>query len=363
MTTYPLRTVVRKQESADAVSLFLDVPVDLRPAFAYRAGQFIAVAADLQGGPTTRQYSLSSAPGQDAQLRITIKKVPEGVMSTWLVDVVNVGDLLEVAPPRGRFFLPLTEPHHVVLLAAGSGIAPLFSIARHVLSENVGHRVTIAYGNRSCDSIILADELNELVKNFADRCTLEHVLSRAEASWSGRRGHVDPAYLAERFDTWHALSPLPMAVYICGPDSFMNSTEQFFVDRGLALEKIRKESFDLVLNDDGGEPDLLVTASNATEEAVASARIFAVVSGEEVEVESEAGEPILAALLRSGADVPFSCQEGTCSSCITKLKEGAVHIRPGALKTLRQADLDEGLILACLSRPASPVVRVDFEDL
>jgi ferredoxin-NADP reductase len=362
MTTYPLRIVRRRQETSDAVSLWLEVPADLRHTFAYRPGQFVALTAELQGQTLSRQYSLSSCPEHDSQLRVTVKKVPGGLMSSWLVDTVRAGDLLEVAAPRGRFFLPLEEAHHVVLLAAGSGIAPLFSIARHVLGGDAQHCVTLSYGNRTHDSVILAEDIAECARSFDDRCTVEHVLSRAEAAWEGRRGRVDAGYLAERFETWRGLSSLPMAVYVCGPDAFMKEAEQFFVDRGLALEKIRKESFDLILNDDSDEPDLLVGATSQGEAATGS-RIVAVVSGNEVEVDSEPGEPILTALLRCGADVPFSCQEGTCSSCITKLREGAVHLRPGALKTLRQSDLDEGLILACLARPASPVVRIDFDAL
>jgi ferredoxin len=91
--------------------------------------------------------------------------------------------------------------------------------------------------------------------------------------------------------------------------------------------------------------------------------VLACVNGEEFKARPEPGESLLASLLRVGASVPYSCQEGTCASCIARLKVGMVELGRGALQILPQQDIDKGLILACLSRPQSTRVHIDFDDL
>jgi ferredoxin-NADP reductase len=358
MTTYPLKVVTRRQETEDTASLWFDVPSDLRTAFTYRTGQFVTIEEDIAGESVARQYSLASVPGLDERLQITVKRIPGGRMSTWLVDQVAEGDILEVAAPRGRLYTPADEPRHYVLLAAGSGIVPLYAIARHAAGQGASHQVTLAYGNRTPGSVILRAEVDGLA---GDGVRVEHVLSRPPAGWAGGTGHVDPAYLAARWDEWTSTGP-PPSVFLCGPDSFMAAAEEHLLGRGVAIDDIRKESFDLVLNDDDGEPDLLVPEESA-ESPADCASLTAVIGGEEITVTPEENEPLLTALLRVSDDVPYSCQEGTCASCIVRLSKGQVRVRPGVLQTLRPGDLAEGLILACLSRARTASVHIDFDDI
>jgi ferredoxin-NADP reductase len=364
MSTYSIRVAAKRQETVDAVSLWLEVPTDLRQVFDYRPGQFISISADIGGEEITRQYSLSSSPGQDDALRITVKKVPGGRMSTWLVDEVSKGDVIEVAPPRGRFFKPLDGAHRVVLLAAGSGIAPILPIARRLLAEEPNHNLILAYGSRDPDEILLREEVDALPASF-EMCRLEHVLSRANGNWDGARGRIDRDFLTAREGDWHGTAgDLPLMVYLCGPESFMDAAESYFLSRGLDQSAIRRESFDLVLDDDDDEEPLIVAgAEDPGEVSEVCDEIVANVGGERARVAPEPGESILAALIRADAPVPYSCQEGTCSSCIAKMKLGTASVRPGVLKSLRQDDLDEGLVLACLAKPASKNILIDFDDI
>ncbi|HEY4019730.1 MAG TPA: ferredoxin--NADP reductase [Pseudonocardiaceae bacterium] len=348
----------RRQETEDAVSLWLEVPGDLRTTFAYRTGQFITIEQDIAGETIARQYSLASVPGLDELLHIAVKKIPGGRMSGWLVDTVTERDVLEAGAPRGRLYVAAEAPRQFVLLAAGSGIVPLRAIARHALSQDIGHQVVLGYGNRFADAIMLRAEVDDLA---TDGAAVEHVLSRPPEDWTGGRGRVDAGYLAQRWPEWTD-SALPVSAYLCGPDEFMDNAEKFLLDRGVDLNDIRKESFDLVLNDED-EPDLVVPEEPADDDAGPCALLTAVHLGEEIEVTPEPDEPLLSALLRVSEDVPFSCQEGTCASCIVKLTEGQVGVRPGVLQTLRPADLEEGLILACLSRARTQSVRIDFDNV
>jgi ferredoxin-NADP reductase len=362
VTTYPLEVARRRQETEDTATFWFDVPVDLTTAFSYRTGQFLSVVEDLDGETVTRQYSLASVPGVDRQLRITVKRIPGGRMSTWLVDKVGEGDILEVERPRGRFYVPSQEPRHHLLLAAGSGIVPLYAIARHLAhqrdSSGVDHRATLMYGNRSYGSIIMREEVDALTRLDVD---VRHVLSRPPQGWVGAVGHVDAEYLESCWEALVGGGPALM-VYLCGPEGFMAAAESWFLDHGAPIDDIRKESFDLVLNDDVGEPDLLVPPEQDGD-ADECSLLTAAIGGREIEVTPEPGERLLSALLRVTDDVPFSCQEGTCSSCIVRLTEGGVGLRPQVLQTLRPADLDEGLVLACLATARTRRVRIDFDNI
>jgi len=360
--TYPLKVVRRRRETEDTVSLWFDVPKDLATPMTYRTGQFIAVEEELGGESVTRQYSLASVPELDDRLQITVKRIPGGRMSTWLVDEVEEGDILEVESPRGRLYVPAEEPRHYLLIAAGSGIVPLAAIARHVRhrarADGIDHRVTLLYGNRHEDTIILRGEVDDLA---AQGVHVEHVLSRPPAGWTGATGHVDPGFLESRWDG--LADERPLSVFLCGPEDFMDAAEKWLVERGVPLDDIRKESFDLVLNDDDSEPAMVVPAEAADDEEEDCFLLTAMLGGEEIEVTPEPGERLLSALLRVSEDVPFSCQEGTCSSCIVRLTDGSVAVRPHVLQTLRPGDLGEGLILACLSQARTESVRIDFDDI
>lgn len=363
MTTYFLKVVGKRLEGSEADSLWLEVPQDLKGAFGYRPGQFLTVERQRPDGKVIRQYSLSSTPDIDNDLRITVKKIEGGAVSPWLVEEVEKGSALEVQIPRGLFFRGFNEPRHVVMLACGSGIAPIYSIARHLLSRNEGHRVTIVFGNRSPDTVILSGEVEALCATFPEHCRLEHVMSRAGDDWNGRRGRIDDAFIRSRFNDWQQASDRPISVFLCGPQSFMGVAEATMAELGIPLSEIHRESFDLVLNDDQEELGIPLAGVEEKDENGICEEIVAVVGGEEYRAVPEADESLLAALIRSGAEVPYSCQEGTCASCISKLTRGAAVVRPSVLQTLRQDDLDDGLTLACLSFPTTKRVRIDFDEL
>jgi ferredoxin len=193
------------------------------------------------------------------------------------------------------------------------------------------------------------------------QCKVTLRLTRPETAWTGGRGRVDASYIAGHLPVWRETG-LPLVFYLCGPEAFMHEAEGALGAAGIPAEGIRKESFTLTPEEETDEPGISVVAAE-TDEAGDCVEIRACVNGEEFEATSEAGESLLASLLRIGASVPYSCQEGTCASCIARLKRGAVELRRGALQILPQQDIDKGLILACLCRPRSTRVHIDFDNL
>src|SRR5207248_6041705 len=171
---HPLRIGRVIEETVDARSFVLDVPPDLERAFAYRAGQFVTHRVSVDGQPHLRCYSMSSSPEVDDELRVTVKRIAGGVVSNWMIDNLRAGDVIETTCPAGVFCLPDGDGD-VVAFAGGSGITPVFSIAKTALATTA-RRVRLQYANRDRDSIIFAAELERLASQYPDRLHVVHRL-------------------------------------------------------------------------------------------------------------------------------------------------------------------------------------------
>jgi len=196
-------------ETADAKSIVLEVPPDLKPTFAYRAGQFLSFRVEVDGHRLVRCYSLASSPETDAAHKVTVKRVEQGRVSNWMNDNVREGDVLEVMPPNGVFVLQPDRETPIVLFGGGSGITPVISILKTALATT-SRPVKLVYANRNEDSIIFKQELSELLAAHAGRLEVVHRLDDLH-------GFVDEARVVQE------VGPLRDAdFYICGPGPFMD---------------------------------------------------------------------------------------------------------------------------------------------
>ncbi|MEL6842419.1 MAG: FAD-binding oxidoreductase, partial [Bacteroidota bacterium] len=166
----PVHRVV--QETADAISLHFKQPAVDR--IWYKAGQYLSFRFHLKGESHVRSYSISSAPRLDDTLAVTIKKVEGGLISNYLLADAHPGMQLEMSRPLGRFFVEnsVKEERQLVLLGAGSGITPLFSILRSTLINEPKSTVALIYANRSPKETIFRDQLQSLQQTFASRFQL-----------------------------------------------------------------------------------------------------------------------------------------------------------------------------------------------
>src|SRR5258708_18617675 len=242
MTRYPLR---------------LTHPIPPTPhtpthVFRHQPGQFVSLAMDGDGQSLERSYSISSLPDIHPWLRITVKRLPAGKVSGWLVEQVQAGTVIELAAPRGRFFDPPANPVHAVLLGAGSGIAPLVPIAKHLSSAGT-HRVSLICGQRTEADLILRDELEAL--SGQQDCRVSLRLSRPEPGWTGGRGRVDDGYIARHLPGWRE-ARMPLVFYLCGPEAFMREADDALRACGVAAATIRRESFALTPEEETGEPGI-----------------------------------------------------------------------------------------------------------
>ena len=347
--------------STDVNSYYLE-PVDGGPV-PYRAGQFLTlVIAYRTGGlnnhEVRRSYSLSSAPAVDKRLRLTIKRIPNGEISRYLFNTLRVGDVLMSLPPAGRFTLDESHTDDLVLIGAGSGITPLFSILKQVLLTEPNRRVTLLYSNTHEQSIIFRDELDDLHRRYADRFRLTHLLSSPTGNWTGlhrnfRRGRLNNVMLERLLpELIGGSNPDNLRFYVCGPGDYMRMVQFTLVFRGIRPEQIRRENFVI-------EP---VTLTPPLTEAIDRTVLLRFrkrgMENREVEISVPAYKSILQAALDEGIALPYSCRGGRCSTCAARCTAGRVVMTINDVLTER--DLADGWVLTCTGYPASDGVIIEL---
>jgi 3-ketosteroid 9alpha-monooxygenase subunit B len=339
----PCRLTVARvvEETADARSFELVVPLALAERFRYRPGQFLTFLVPAEGGAVRRCYSLCTAPGLDPQPIVTVKRVAGGRASNWFNDHVRAGSELEVLPPAGRFVLR-DPPRPLFFYAGGSGITPVMALIKSALRD---WRVPIAllYANRDRASIIFESALAELAKADAQRLTVVHHLD-SESGWVNAAevrafGGPEPA------GAWH---------YICGPARFMDLVEQTLLGLGVPAAQILTERFSSDL------PPELADAFGAAEIGTNAvpARLRIHLDKRTTDADCATGETILAAARRAGLDPPAVCEQGNCASCLAKLVRGSARMRRN--EVLNEAEVAEGLVLTCQAEPTSAEVEVEY---
>lgn len=322
-------------ETADAASLVLDVPADAGEAFGYEPGQFCTFRVVVDGDAHHRCYSMSSAPGIDDQLQVTVKRVPGGVVSNWLLDNVAAGDVLEVTAPAGVFRLAPDE-HAVVAFAAGSGITPVFSIIKAALA-GTERPVRLLYANRDLDSIIFRDAIAALAAEHGDRFEVVHHLD-VDA------GFVDAAAVRSFLG---AVDP-GAGHYLCGPTPFMDVVEQALLGAGVAPHRIHIERFS-----PGGPVDEEPVPGEVPGEVVIE------LGGKAATAQHRPGTTILQTARQLGLPAPYSCESGSCATCMARLVEGTVTMHVN--DALTPEEVEEGWVLTCQAVPTSPKIHVVYE--
>ncbi len=332
---HTLRVGRVERETADASSVVLEVPPALGPIFAYQAGQFCTFRVTVDGRRHVRCYSMSSSPAVDSELRVTVKRTPGGVVSNWVNDHLGPGDLLEVARPAGFFRLGAGQGD-VVAFSAGSGITPVLSLLKTALAATP-RRVRLLYANRDRDSIIFRSELEDLRRAHGGRFTLSH--------------HLDTVHGLVRPQTVRRFADVPgdPDFYLCGPGPFMDIVEQSLRAGGVAGPRIHIERF---------TPGEWLTEPGADDVSVAASRVTIELEGRTETTEYRPGTTILQTARQLGMSPPFSCESGSCATCMARLVEGTASMHVN--NALTPEEVTDGWVLTCQALPTSPVVHVAY---
>lgn len=330
-----------REETAEARSFVLVPERGEREHFQYRPGQFLTFRLPHADGDILRSYSLSSAPQTDPEMTVCVKRVSRGRGSNWFNEKLIAGSRIEAMRPSGRFVLHAADTP-VLLIAGGSGITPCISLLKHALLDT-RRRVKLIYANQNAGSVIYRDSLDALERTFGDRFTCRHWLDDSQ-------GYMTPAELRELSKGWELADS-----YICGPGALMDMAEETLAQLFGDSARILTERF---LSPDDPE----VPAPMASKEPAGphSESFRLILDGEEHSVPIDGNQTLLAAALAAGIDVPNSCNEGHCGTCMAHLKSGDVSM--ASTRALSKRNIEHGLVLACQSRPASPAeILLDFD--
>ncbi len=342
-------------ETDDTRSLVLDVPSDLQEAFRYRPGQFCTFRVHVGGEDHARCYSMSSAPETDDDLVVTVKRVPGGVVSNWLNDLVSVGDVLEVTGPMGTFCAtPGEKP--IVAFCGGSGVTPVLSIAKSALTST-GRSVRLLYANQHPDSVIFAEGLGSLQAGNPERFDLHHHFD------------VDGGFLEAPAIAQFVQDTLDADFYICGPAPFMDLVEGTLLGMGVDPGAIFIERFETA-----GQPgpqalsDLDPAPVREAEVLEAGApevgppdQVVLILKGKKNEVAYHVGDTVLETARRASLSAPYSCEAGSCATCMALVREGTATMRVN--NALTPDEVEEGWVLTCQALPTSSSITIEYEPL
>jgi ring-1,2-phenylacetyl-CoA epoxidase subunit PaaE len=345
---HPLRVARVDALCADAAAVTFDVPVELADAYAHRAGQSLTLRRVIDGREERRSYSISSPEG--APLRIGVREVAGGALSGWLVHRVRAGDTIDVLPPSGSFTPDVEAADRHMLLAAGSGITPVLSIAGSLLAGSATE-VTLVYGNRRTATVMFSDEVADLKDAHPTRLRLLHVLSREPQEVELATGRLDAAKLrvllpalgeVSRIDHW----------WLCGPFGMITDAIEVLHAAGVPAERIHRELFWV-----GEDPPVEVTHVEAA--VVDGAAVTVILDGRATTFRLPAGVAVLDGAQKVRPDLPFACKGGVCGTCRARLVAGEATMRRNY--ALEPAEVAAGQVLTCQTHPVSDAITVDFD--
>lgn len=339
-------------ETDDTRSFVLDIPDGLRDVLAYQAGQFCTFRVRLGDDQQLRSYSMSSAPGIDDDLTVTVKRVPGGLVSNWFIDEVSAGDVVELTRPAGVFTVRDGE-HPLVAFCGGSGITPVMSIAKAVLGSS-RRSMKVLYANRDHRSVIFERALCGLARQYPDRFELRHHFDSEE-------GFVASATVEE-----FAAGALDADFYICGPQPFMDLVESTLAGLGVEPDHILLERFDSLpppepARDVEPDADVADDTEPSDTDAETTGTVTVILNGKKQAIAYHPGDTVLDTARRGGLQPPFSCEAGDCATCMALMREGSVAMRTN--NALTPEEVDEGWVLTCQSVPESRTVVVEYEPL
>jgi ring-1,2-phenylacetyl-CoA epoxidase subunit PaaE len=349
-TFYPLVVADVERLTDDSAAITFAVPRELAAAFSFAPGQSLTI----RRGGERRSYSICSPAGPgfpDARLRIGVREVAGGAVSGWLVRSVRPGDVIEAQVPSGTFTPDLSAAASHVLIAAGSGITPMMSIAASVLAAADSSTVTLLYGNRRSGTVMFADEVADLKDAYPARMRIVHVLSREPQEVELHSGRLDRDRLAR-------LLPAMVSVpgvghwWLCGPHRMVTDAMDLLRSLGVPGSRIHRELFWV-----GEDPPAQATHVEAP--VGAGAAVTVLLDGRSSTFTLPPGMPVLDGAQQVRPDLPFACKGGVCGTCRARVLSGSAVMRRNY--ALESSEVAAGYVLTCQALPSGDEITVDYD--
>lgn len=355
---YPLKVKDVRRETADCISVALEVPADLQDKFQFVPGQYVTFRKQLGDAELRRSYSICSSP-KEGELRVAIKKVEQGKFSGYAHAELKAGDVLDTMPPMGNFVIkhPKAGRKEYLAIAAGSGITPIMSIMKWVLEAEPESNFTLIYGNRSKGSVIFREEIEGYKNKYMQRLRLFHVLSREYMDVPLFSGRIDAPKCEEFCKTLVDITSID-ETFICGPEEMILPVREKLVQLGMPAGNVHLELFS---SPEQPKATHEQWASTHKDEGGPKSKVSITLDGVTFDMDVPFnGESILDAALRNGADLPYACKGGVCCTCRARVMEGEVEMEVNY--ALEHYEVEKGYVLTCQSHPRTERVVIDFDE-
>ena len=342
------------KETKDTVVVEFEIPKKLQQNFSFKQGQHLTLRKIINDEDVRRSYSLCSSP-LDKKWKVAIKQIPGGVFSTYANTKLKSGDTIELMEPSGNFYVDVqpTFSKNYIAFAAGSGITPMLSIIKtHLLSEP-NSTFKLFYLNRTVKSIIFKEEIEQLKNEFFQRFQVFYFLTKEQRDIPFLNGRFDTEKLNVLTKTFIDIEDTDHC-FICGPQDMIFLIRDHLENAGLDKGKIHYELFF------SGNPEDNKHIAEALERKVEGTDVTIVDGGKEFHfIMEDEYDNILDGALAAGADLPFACKGGVCSTCKCRVIEGAVEMKVNY--ALDEKEVSQKLVLSCQAVPTSEKVVVDFD--
>ncbi len=352
---YPIKVADIYKETKDCSVISFDVPEDLQDEFTFKQGQYLTLRKEINDEDVRRSYSLCSSP-LDNQWKVAVKQIRGGAFSTYANTELKQGDVLDVMQPAGHFFVDVDAKaaKNYIAFAAGSGITPMLSIIKtHLLSEP-DSTFKLFYLNRTVKSIIFKEEIEELKNQFFERFQVFYFLTKEQRDIPFLNGRFDQEKLEVLTKTFIDVADTDDC-FICGPQEMIFLIRDHLEAKGLDKEKIHYELFF-----SGDDKAFNAQITEVLEQKVDGTDVTIIDGGKEFHfIMDDEYDNILDGALAAGADLPFACKGGVCSTCKCEVKEGTVEMKVNY--ALDEKEVSQNLVLSCQAVPTSEKIVVDFD--
>lgn len=346
MNSYQIKVKDIIKETDKAVSIVLDIKNE---DFKYASGQFVTLVFQIDGKEYKRSYSLSSSPFLEDYPSFCVKALENGKISNHILQNVKVGDFLKIEGPLGNLkVVPSGTARKTMFFAAGSGITPMISIIKTILTKENTSQVVLIFGNRTENDIIFKKELESLCEKFYDRFIVEHVLSAPSELFVGRKGRINEGLAVQYIKKFYAQNVNNTEFYLCGPVGMMEEVLKGLDLLNVNKNKIFKENFHVKELEASELPKINTGMSKVK-----------IIDGKKTfEFEVSPTETILEKGLSLGFSMPYSCQAGMCTACMGKCTSGKIQMTES--DGLTDSEIKQGYVLTCVSHAMSEEVVIEL---
>lgn len=345
---FQLRIVDIKKETPGTYTYYLENTTP--EPVPYQAGQFLTFIIHVNNKEYRRSYSFSTTPGIDPLIAVTIREKENGEISRHILRSWQKGDIVTSLEPSGRFvFTPIPSGERdIFLLAAGSGITPVFSLLKQILQDEPAARITLIYSNTSPARTIFYEQLQTLQSRHPQLKCLFLFSNDPDSNHTYRRLNN---ILLELLINEHLLFHKADAqFFLCGPPEYMRMIILTLHFMGFSDAQMHRENF--VVNTEARLSRTALPTDTTPRE------VNILLRNETYTLAVPANQTILNYALEHDVPLPYSCKGGVCGSCTALCTSGKVWMPVN--EVLTDKELAEGLILTCVGYPASEKINIEL---